>query len=171
MALRSTQPLTEMSTRIISWGKGCRCVRLTILPPSCAVVTKSGNLNFLEPSGPVQACNGPALCLRFTGQYSVCGSGDPSAVICGLDTGGERKFFFVSLQIYPPQEIPVGSNWLRDSRSGRSEEEKNPFQLVIFPQNTFQLFVCLFRNTSLEKFILDNRAESLRRDTCSEPTL
>ena len=28
------------------------------LPPSCAVVTKSGNLNFLEPSGPVQACNG-----------------------------------------------------------------------------------------------------------------
>ena len=31
------------------------------LPPSCAVVTKSGDLNFLEPSGPVQACNGTAL--------------------------------------------------------------------------------------------------------------
>jgi hypothetical protein len=31
------------------------------LPPSCAVVTKSGNLNFLEHSGPVQACNGTAL--------------------------------------------------------------------------------------------------------------
>jgi len=31
------------------------------LPPSCAVVTKSGNLNFLEPSGPVQACNGTDL--------------------------------------------------------------------------------------------------------------
>ena len=30
------------------------------LPPSC-VVTKSGNLNFLEPSGPVQACNGTDL--------------------------------------------------------------------------------------------------------------
>jgi len=42
-------------------GKGGRCVRLTNLPPSCAVVTKSGNLNFLEPSGPVQACNGTAL--------------------------------------------------------------------------------------------------------------
>jgi len=26
------------------------------LPPSCAVVTKSGNLNFLEPCGPLQAC-------------------------------------------------------------------------------------------------------------------
>jgi hypothetical protein len=26
---------------------------------------KSGNLNFLEPSGPLQACNGTALTLRF----------------------------------------------------------------------------------------------------------
>ena len=42
-------------------GKGGRCVRLTILPPSCAVVVKSGNLKFLEPSGPLQACNGTAL--------------------------------------------------------------------------------------------------------------
>ena len=33
-------------------------VRLTTLPPSCAVFMKSGNLNFLEPSGPLQACNG-----------------------------------------------------------------------------------------------------------------
>ena len=60
MALRSTQPLTEMSTRCICWGKGGRCVRLT-LPPSCAVVMKSGKLNFLEPSGLLQACNGTAL--------------------------------------------------------------------------------------------------------------
>ena len=50
MVLGSTQPLTEMSTRSISWGKGGRCVRLTALPPSC-VVMKSGNLNFLGPSG------------------------------------------------------------------------------------------------------------------------
>jgi len=42
-------------------GKGGRCVRLTTLPPYCAVVMKSGNLNFLEPSGPLQACNGTAL--------------------------------------------------------------------------------------------------------------
>ena len=63
-ALGSTQPLTEMSTRRISWGVKCgRCVRLTTLLPSCAVVTKSGNLNFLEPSGPLQACNGTALSL------------------------------------------------------------------------------------------------------------
>jgi len=37
------------------------------LPPSCAVVTKSGSLNFLEPSGPLRACNGTAL--PFYGMY------------------------------------------------------------------------------------------------------
>ena len=31
------------------------------LPPSCAIVTKSGKLNFLEPSGPLRTCNGTAL--------------------------------------------------------------------------------------------------------------
>ena len=30
---------------------------LTTLLPSCAVVMKSGNLNFLEHSGQLQACN------------------------------------------------------------------------------------------------------------------
>ena len=47
-------------------GKGGRCVRLTTLQPSCAVVTKSGNLNFLEPSGPLQACNGTAVPVTIT---------------------------------------------------------------------------------------------------------
>ena len=35
------------------------------LPPSCAVVTKSGILNFVEASGPVEACNGTALSLHI----------------------------------------------------------------------------------------------------------
>ena len=66
MALGSTRPLTEMSTRRITLGGKCgRCVRLTTLPPPCAVVVKSGNLNFLEPSGPLQACNGTALPFTF----------------------------------------------------------------------------------------------------------
>ena len=46
-------------------GKGGRYVGLTTLPPSCAVVTKSGNLKFLESSGPLQACNGTALPLPY----------------------------------------------------------------------------------------------------------
>ena len=33
------------------------------LKSPCAVVMKSGNLNFLEPSGPLQACNGTDLFL------------------------------------------------------------------------------------------------------------
>ena len=51
----------------VIWGKCGRCVRLTTLPPSCAVVMKSGNLNFLESSGPLQACNGTDL--PFTLQW------------------------------------------------------------------------------------------------------
>ena len=61
MVLGSSHPLTEMRTRSISWGKGGRYVRLTILPPSCAAVMKSVKLNLLEPSGPLQACNWTAL--------------------------------------------------------------------------------------------------------------
>ena len=63
--LGSTLPLTEMSTRGFPGDKGGRCVGLTTLPPSCAVVMKSGNLNFLEPSGPLQACNGTDLPFGF----------------------------------------------------------------------------------------------------------
>ena len=82
MALGSTQPLTEMSTRSISWGKGGRCLRLTTLPPSCAFVMKSGKINFLEPSGPHQACNGTfrsTLYIQFFGKmHRLC---------CLLSTG------------------------------------------------------------------------------------
>ena len=42
-------------------GKGGRCVRLTTLSSSCAIVMKSGNLNFLELSGPLRASNGTTL--------------------------------------------------------------------------------------------------------------
>ena len=58
IALGSTQPLTEMSTRNISWGKGGRCVGLTTLPPSCADCQTSGDLSLLEPSRSVQTCTG-----------------------------------------------------------------------------------------------------------------
>ena len=53
-------------------GKGGRCLRLTTLPPSCAVVMKSGNLNFLEPSGPLQACNGTALPFYSQSTFMFC---------------------------------------------------------------------------------------------------
>jgi len=56
-------------------GKGGRCVRLTTLPPSCAFVMKSGNLNFLEPSWPLQTCNGTASPLQIVSGlcgYCIC---------------------------------------------------------------------------------------------------
>jgi len=70
MALGSTQPLTEMSIKRISWGKGGRWVGLTNLLTSCAVFMKSANLNFLEPSGPLQAFNGAALPYYYLLQFS-----------------------------------------------------------------------------------------------------
>jgi hypothetical protein len=42
-------------------GKGGRLVGLTTLHFHVSTVLYSGSLNFLEPSGPVQACNGIAL--------------------------------------------------------------------------------------------------------------
>jgi len=55
MALGLTQP----------GGKGSRCVGLTTLHLHVPIVLKSGSLNLLEPSGPVQACNGIALPFTF----------------------------------------------------------------------------------------------------------
>ena len=44
---------------------------LTTLPPSCADCLEMWSLILLEPSGPVQACNGIALPLPFTSQQSL----------------------------------------------------------------------------------------------------
>jgi hypothetical protein len=66
-ALGSTQPLTEMSTRNIFWGVEAVCTWGS-QPYHLHVPTvlKSGSFSLLEPSGPVQACNGIALPLPFT---------------------------------------------------------------------------------------------------------
>jgi hypothetical protein len=53
VALESTQPLTEMSTKNISWGKGGRCVGLTTLPPPCADCLMIWEP---QPPGTLRAC-------------------------------------------------------------------------------------------------------------------
>jgi hypothetical protein len=57
MALGSTQPLIEMSTRNISWreDKGGRYVGLTTLPPSRAICLKIWEP---QPPGTLMACQG-----------------------------------------------------------------------------------------------------------------
>jgi hypothetical protein len=67
MTLKSTEPLTEISTRIISWGVkatgvyGWQPYRLYV-----PIVSISENLNLLQLSVLVQACTGIAL--PFTNQ-------------------------------------------------------------------------------------------------------
>jgi hypothetical protein len=66
-----TQPLTEMSTRNISWGvKAAGAWGWQPYQLHVPTVLKSGSLNLLEPSGPVQACNGFALPF-FTVLYTL----------------------------------------------------------------------------------------------------
>ena len=48
MALGVDSASNRNEYQSISWGKDGRCVRLTTLPPSCAIVMKSGKLNFLR---------------------------------------------------------------------------------------------------------------------------
>jgi hypothetical protein len=75
------------------FGESGRCVRLTTLPPSCAVVKKSGNLNFLEPSGPPRACNGTALPLPgrvMTDIRSVQTGSGTHPPSCSMGTGVKR---------------------------------------------------------------------------------
>jgi hypothetical protein len=55
MALGLTQPLTEMGTRYISWGKGSRWIGLTTLPPSCADCLKIWEP---QPSGTLRVWQG-----------------------------------------------------------------------------------------------------------------
>ena len=52
------------------------------LPPSCAAVTKSGNLNFLEPSEPVRACNEIALLFTSRRLFSTCNLSFHPTVTC-----------------------------------------------------------------------------------------
>jgi len=62
VALELTQPLTEMSTSNISWRvKGACAWGWQPYHIHMPIVLKSGSLNLLEPSGPVQACNGIPL--------------------------------------------------------------------------------------------------------------
>ena len=99
LTLGSTQPPTVPG--VFPGGEGGRCVRLKILPPSCAVVRKYGNLNFLEPSGLLQACNATdlpfkshlwtyILYLYYSAYVLYCGPGSSVGIATELRAGRSR---------------------------------------------------------------------------------
>ena len=51
----------DIKTQPVCNNFRCFILKCLSLPPSCAVVMKSGNHHVLEPSGPLQACNGTSL--------------------------------------------------------------------------------------------------------------
>jgi hypothetical protein len=66
VAQGSIQPVTEMSTRNISWMvKAAGELNWQPYHLHVPIVLKSESLNLLEPPGPVQACNGMAFTFSF----------------------------------------------------------------------------------------------------------
>ena len=77
MALGSTHPLTDMNTRNISlWVKAAGAWGWQPYHLHVPIVKKSGSVNLLEPTGPVQACTRIALPLPLPLHTSTGGISD-----------------------------------------------------------------------------------------------
>ena len=101
-------------------GKSSRCVRLTTLPPSCAFVMKSGILNFLEPSGPLRACNGTALPFTVRTTCKVLHLGHSFVLWWNLHTSeswSEIPGMFL--------ECGAGEGWREDQLDRSCEKRRN----------------------------------------------
>ena len=113
IALGSTQPLTGMSTRNISWGvKTAGAYGWQPYHLHVQIFLKFESLKLLEPSGPVQSCNGIALPFKITCHHAFristldwnerqtlcCYALKNFSICCMIDRMNKRKtieWFFV----------------------------------------------------------------------------
>jgi len=147
MALGLTQPLTEMSTRNISWvvkAEGAWDWQPYHLHDP--IVLKSGSLNLLEPSGPVQACNRIALPLPLPQKYvEDFGFLECDFLFIGISTFRRRLLSPASpwrLKAAMPFNIPEDSKLIHKVylkawtkfRSGCFSSRQRKIIVHIFPQ-------------------------------------
>ena len=116
-ALRSTQPL-KVSTRDFSWGKGGRCVWLTIYHPCSAETSrKSGALTYPEPLGPPRPVAGHLYFLLYSatgvrvlgyGVRFLAGVNDFS-FLQNVQTGSwpHPAYWFSGVKVSPPFSVAI----------------------------------------------------------------
>jgi len=92
------------------------------LPPSCAVVTKSGNLNFLEPSGPVQACNGTALPFN----HDKWAPAIRSWGVLRLRMEERQSIWRVAANIFNKQSLTAEKRWSSTLGVGSGDKKSSP---------------------------------------------
>ena len=83
---------------------------------------KSGNLNFLEPSGPLQACNGTALPFTLLYMFWMV---LPSII--------RSSRLYIEQQVYVKEILLAGTRWSSIS-----------FPLAITQQYLFEIYLLLY---------------------------
>ena len=114
------------------------------LPPSCAIVTRSGSLNFLEPYGPVQACNGTALPFFISTKISL----SHYAILTHVHRTPKYNIFHTFLYFYLDNET-FNSAPLLSARYSTLPGLQNPPFTVHIPRSCLPAAIRAVSSTTL----------------------